>query len=271
MNQERLKSTSKKQGIRTMSDMQIVTGFSLLISGFVQLKCGLATYHWLVIVNLAWLSCLTQLSCLTLLCNHLHNHPVERAIRLLAVGALVILLIVGLSFTGNYHWAFDIDNRDRPTLSDPAICYMCARPGINSAFFSMFYSMILMVFGFASRVINLYDTLSVGVAGRARTFVSGHIRRLLRIVYNWSHASRSPRSLKVTLCYLPLLSVYLTCLVLVDVWDSAIKEVRYCIPDMYRLHPMFSDLTLGRLVNYRLCVWYCPSNRDNISPGKDGP
>jgi hypothetical protein len=35
--------------------------------------------------------------------------------------------------------------------------------------------------------------------------------------------------------------------VLVDVWDSAIKEVRYCIPDMYRLHPMFSDLTLGKV------------------------
>lgn len=227
-----IKNNLEKQCIRAMSDMQIVTGFSLLISGLVQLKCGLATYHWLLIVHLAWLSCLTQLSCLTLLRNHLHDHPTERAIRLLVVGALVILLIVGLSFTGNYHWAFDADNRDHPTLSDPAICHMRARPGINSAFFSMSHSMILIVFGFASRVINLYDTLSVGVIGRARTFVSGHIRRLLRIVYNWSHASRSPRSLKLTLCYLPLLSVYLTCLVLVDMWDSAINEVRYCITDV---------------------------------------
>ncbi|KAJ5797788.1 uncharacterized protein N7503_007084 [Penicillium pulvis] len=93
----------------------------------------------------------------------------------------------------------------------------------------MSHSIILIVFGFASRVINLYDTLSVGVIGRARTFVSGHIRRLLRIVYNWSQASRSPRSLKLTLCYLPLLSVYLTCLVLVDMWDSVTTEVAWLI------------------------------------------
>ncbi|KAJ5538397.1 hypothetical protein N7494_007876, partial [Penicillium frequentans] len=218
--------------IRAMSDIQIVTGFSIMISGFVQLKCGLATYHWLVIVHLAWLSCLTQLSCLTLLRNHLHDHPTERTIRLLVVGALVILLIVGLSFTGNYHWAFNADNIYHPTLSDPAICHMRARPGKNSAFFSMSHSMILIVYVFASRVISLYDTLSVGVIGRARIFLSGHIRKLLRIVYNWSHASRSPRSLKLTLCYLPLLSVYLTCLVLVDMWDSAITEVRYCISDV---------------------------------------
>jgi hypothetical protein len=253
-----------------MSDMQIVTGFSILISGLVQLKCGLATYHWLVIVQLAWLSCLTQLSCLTLLRKHLHDHPTERAIRLLVVGALVILLIVGLSFTGNYHWAFDADNTDHPTLSDPAICYMRARPGINSAFFSMSRSIILIIIGFASRVISLYDTLSVGVIGRARTFVSGHTRRSLRIVYNWSHASGSPRSLKLTLAYLPLLSVYLTCLVLVDMWDSVINEVRYCISDV-SITSHVSDSTLGRLVNCRLYIRYSPSNRDNISTGKDGP
>ncbi|CAG8888215.1 unnamed protein product [Penicillium egyptiacum] len=216
---------SPNSDITGIGDIQIVTGFSILISGFLQLKCGLSTYHWLVIVHLAWLSCLAQLSCLTLLRNHLHDHPTERVLRLLVVGALVILLIVGLSFTGNYHWAFDADNSDHPTLSDPAICYMRARPGINSAFLSMPFSMTLMISGFALRVISLYETLSVGIVRRARTFLIGHIRRLLRIVYNWSHASGSPRSLELMLCYLSLLSVYFTCLVFVDVWDSAIKEV----------------------------------------------
>lgn len=209
-----------------------MTGFSILVSGYIQLRCGLSTYHWLVIVHLAWISCLTQLSCLTLLRNHLHDHPIERILRLLAVGALVVLLIVGLSFTGNYRWAFDADNGDHPTLSDPAVCYMRARPEMNSAFLSMPFSMILVISGFASRVINLYDTRSVGIVGRARTFLAGHVRRLLRIVYNWSHPSGSPQSLKLMLCYLPLLSVYFTCLVLVDVWDSAIKEVRYLIWDV---------------------------------------
>ncbi|KAJ5944258.1 hypothetical protein N7516_004426 [Penicillium verrucosum] len=103
------------------------------------------------------------------------------------------------------------------------------------------YLMILMIFGFASRVINLYDTLSVGIVGRARTFLARPIRKLVHIVYdwtdvndwrnvsNWSGASGSPRSLKLVLCYLPLLSVYFTCLVLVDIWDSAIAEVGWLI------------------------------------------
>ncbi|CAI7584190.1 unnamed protein product [Penicillium discolor] len=225
--------------IRALSDIQIVTGFSILTSGFLQLRCGLSTYHWQVVVQLGWLSCLTQLSCLTLLRNHLHDHPTERVLRLLSVGVLVILLIVGLSFTGNYHWAFDADNDDHPTLSDPAICYMRPHPGINSAFLSMPYLIILTMFGFVSRVINLYNTLSVGVVGRARTFLARPIRRLVHTAYDWSDvndwknvskwsgASGSPRSLKLVLCYLPLLSVYFTCLVLVDVWDAAVTEVTW--------------------------------------------
>ncbi|KAJ5959223.1 uncharacterized protein N7479_006373 [Penicillium vulpinum] len=213
---------------RAMSDIQILTGCSILISGFSQLKCGLATYYWLVIIHLAWISCLTQLSCLTVLRNYLYDHSIERALRLLVVGILVILLIVGLSFTGNYQWAFDADNGDHPTLSDPAVCYMRSRLEMSSAFLSMPLSMILIIFGFGSRVIGLYDTLLSGVV-RVRTLLAAPIRRLLRIVYNWSHASGSPQSLKLTLCYLPLLSIYLTWLVLVDVWDSVIIEVAWLI------------------------------------------
>ncbi|KAI2711961.1 hypothetical protein CBS147332_5597 [Penicillium roqueforti] len=216
--------------IRAMSDMQIMTGFFLLISGYSQLKCGLATYHWLVVVDQAWLSCLVQLSCLTHLRSYFHNRPIERTLRLLAAGVSTIMLIVGLSFTGNYDWAFHADSSDpdHPTISDPAICYMRARPAMNSAFFSMPFSIILIIFGFASRVIILYDTLSVSVV-RARTSLAGHIRGLLRIVYNWSRASRSPRSLKLTLGYLPLLAIYLTGSVFVDVWDSAAIEVVWLI------------------------------------------
>ncbi|CDM37467.1 unnamed protein product [Penicillium roqueforti FM164] len=216
--------------IRAMSDMQIMTGFFLLISGYSQLKCGLATYHWLVVVDQAWLSCLVQLSCLTHLRSYFHNRPIERTLRLLAAGVSTIMLIVGLSFTGNYDWAFNADSSDpdHPTISDPAICYMRARPAMNSAFFSMPFSIILIIFGFASRVINLYGTLSVSVV-RARTSLAGHIRGLLRIVYNWSRASRSPRSLKLTLGYLPLLAIYLTGSVFVDVWDSAAIEVVWLI------------------------------------------
>ncbi|KAJ5421535.1 hypothetical protein N7491_009980, partial [Penicillium cf. griseofulvum] len=235
VNQKWPRITSRKQCIRAFSDMQIVTGFSILISGFLQLRCGLSAYHWLVIVRLAWISCVTQLSCLTVLRNHLRNHPTERALRLLAVGTLVILLTAGFSFTGNYRWAFDAANGDHPTLSDSAICYIRARPEMNWSFISMLFSMIYLIFAFASRVIDLYDTLSVGVVRRARASISRRIRRILRSVYDWGivydrhPVPGMPRSLKLVLCYLPLLAVYFTSWVFVDVWDSAIKEVHWLI------------------------------------------
>lgn len=58
-----------------MSDLQILTGISILISGYAQLECGLSCYHWQVLVYLAWFSSLTHLSCLTLLRNYLCQSP----------------------------------------------------------------------------------------------------------------------------------------------------------------------------------------------------
>ena len=92
-----------------MSDLQIVTGFAVLISGFAQLPCGLSTYYWLLIVQLAWFSSLTHLSCLTLLRHHLYARRTELTWRLLAMGAMALLLIIGLVSTGNYYWTFDTD------------------------------------------------------------------------------------------------------------------------------------------------------------------
>lgn len=84
-----------------MSDLQIVTGLSILTIGLVQLESGLAAYQWLFIVELAWISCLTHLSCLTLLRNHLSRHTSERLWRLIAIGTLTTLVTYGLLSTAN--------------------------------------------------------------------------------------------------------------------------------------------------------------------------
>ncbi|KAK9847314.1 hypothetical protein MYU51_019581 [Penicillium brevicompactum] len=68
--------------ILSMSDVQIITGISIIVSGAAQLKCGISTHQWQVLVYLAWFSSLTHLSCLTLLRNCLHQRPAERIWRL---------------------------------------------------------------------------------------------------------------------------------------------------------------------------------------------
>ena len=86
-----------------MSDLQIITGLSILISGFALLRCGLQTYHWQILVYLAWFSSLTHLSCLTLLRNYLYNHPTERLWRLLGMGLIVVMLVGAILPTASFN------------------------------------------------------------------------------------------------------------------------------------------------------------------------
>ena len=206
-----------------MSDVQIVTGFSILISGFLQLRCGLTTFYWQVIVYLAWFSSLTHLSCLTLLRNHLHNHAAERRLRLFAMGGLATLLVVGLSFTGNYYWEVDA-SIPRPRLEDLAMCYLPYTPRLNLTLWTMVVSTLIIVFAFASRVIKLHRALSIDIFGRARAQLSKQARKILHFVYVRCDIPGSAASLRRALGYRPLLATYLVVRFLLDGWSSLLLE-----------------------------------------------
>ncbi|KAJ5701052.1 hypothetical protein N7488_008600 [Penicillium malachiteum] len=225
-----------------MGDLQLLSGLTILISGFAQLRSGLATYYWIIVVQLAWFSCLTHLCCLTLLRNQLHNNSIERGWRLVAMAILAILDIVGLVFTGDYHWAFcsDCDYRRynqlkesgdagsmTPAPNDYAICFMIVAPSSNGAFASMVVAILLISLGFCTRVAKLYKPLSVGFFGRFRAKFSRGCRELLRRVYIYSGATMSNRksNLRWNLLYLPLLSISLMGRFLLDQWSSLFLEV----------------------------------------------
>src|SRR5580704_14637470 len=106
-----------------MSDLQILSGLSILISGYIQLHCGLSAYHWQVLVYLAWFSSLTHLSCLTFLRARLYERPEERTWRVLAMFSLICMLLGALVPTGGYNWSSDGTNSQSPTPSDFAVCY----------------------------------------------------------------------------------------------------------------------------------------------------
>lgn len=229
------------QCILAMSDLQIVTGFSILISGLVQLENGLAAYQWLFIVELAWFSCLTHLSCLTLLRNHLSHHTSERLWRLFAMGALATLVTYGLFSTANTWFSSGDYNQ-----GIPAICHLGVSPRppdstswssviwssaslhfVNWAFWTNLVSIMLILIGFTSRVIRLYRTLSVNIFGRARLWVSARIRRILRVLFIWSSRDGCRGSLKRSLIYRPLLTLFLTARFIIDGWTSVLCEVSF--------------------------------------------
>jgi hypothetical protein len=176
---------TKTQCILSMSDIQIITSITIIVSGAAQLKCGTSTYQWQVLVYLAWFSSLTHLSCLTLLRNYLHQRPAERIWRLICMFVLVVLLILAFLPTANYRWQYGYSAKSTgcPTPQDYAICYLrpVQRPGpapnymyasvdnghvlSDSSMMAMSISVVLMFVGFVCRVVKLHQSLSGFLAG----------------------------------------------------------------------------------------------------------
>ena len=213
-----------------MSDLQIVTGLSILISGYTQLPQGLSSFHWMVIVDLAWFSSLTHLACLTLLRNHLYNHSMQRIWRLLCMAVLVILLTVALSFTGGYDWTSShrsnyIYKGTAFNVIRPAMCHPSSSTRSSVTYYAMVFSILLVVFGFVARIIRLHKAISVGVWGKSRAKLSIQARRLLSIAFAWSCLGSSHKSLKRTLFYRPLLTTLFVAHLFLDGWSSMFVEV----------------------------------------------
>ncbi|KAH7136175.1 hypothetical protein B0J11DRAFT_179519 [Dendryphion nanum] len=209
-----------KKCVLSMSDLQILTGISILISGFKQLRCGISNYHWSILVYLAWFSSLTHFGCLTFLRNYLFNHPGERAWRLFFMAVIVVMLMVALYPTGQ---ADDFWNP-----SDAVICLYKHSRSENSdptPFINMIISMILLGFGFFIRIVKLFQILSTSASNKIRNPFSKVECWALSRVYNWSSIHQHPTGWKRLLVYRPLLAWALLFRIGIDLYLSMLGEV----------------------------------------------
>jgi hypothetical protein len=90
------------QCVLGLSDLQIGTGFAILIGGYASLSCGLSSYHWQVTVYLAWFSASTHLAAMTFLRSFFHRNSEKRTWRVIAMFLFLTMLMIGISPTGNY-------------------------------------------------------------------------------------------------------------------------------------------------------------------------
>lgn len=93
-----------EKSVLLLSDTQLVTGLAILIAGFSQLSCGISTYHWQIIVYIAWFSSFTFLSAVVFLDNFFHSNKSLRLIRIFLMFALGGLQIAALLPTGSKNW-----------------------------------------------------------------------------------------------------------------------------------------------------------------------
>lgn len=214
-----------------MSDLQILTGMSILISGYLQLKCGISCYHWQMIVGLAWFATITNFGCLSFLRRHLYNHQGERTLRLLGMGCIVTMLIVALVPTANYAWLHSSSGHSN--ASSYAICHFVYGPeeDSNSDIYSVLgrlnaaLSIVLLAVASICRIILLHKYLSRRILGKWRTKASIYARsKLLALWIKWEIQSNT-NVFQRHLLYHPLLACFLTIRILSDLIASMFFEV----------------------------------------------
>ena len=208
-----------------MSDLQIVTGISILVSGYAQLTCGLSAYHWQVVVYLAWFSSLTHLSGLSVLRSYLYKRPGECLWRWIAMAVIIVMLVTAIVPTGNFNW-FGKHQQLQPPPGSYAICfYGHPVPKSSQAYPSTVISTLLLILGFLNRVVRLHKRLSIDLAQCLRSWLSDFAKKYLRRIYAWCDVQTTPHSLSRLLVYRPLLSIFLVCRVSLDMWSSMFLEV----------------------------------------------
>ncbi|KAJ5630335.1 uncharacterized protein N7484_010435, partial [Penicillium longicatenatum] len=241
-----------------MSDFQLVTGFSILISGASQLRCGLTTLYWVFIMELAWLSCFTHLVCLTLLRKYLYHHASERLWRLIAMGTLVVFVVTGLFCELTFYSNYNYDD------SDAAICYI-GLPILGSRFSSdawaVLISALVIMLGFVARVVKLHRPIS-NAFDRTRSWLSLRGRKVLSFIYEQYREDCRPQTLRLSLLYRPLLAAFLTARFLLDTLTSVFCEVAWLcaafswgVSNVVRTFDSLSRETSNSVVESRMSDW----------------
>ncbi|KAJ5178691.1 hypothetical protein N7492_001901 [Penicillium capsulatum] len=228
--------------ILLMGDLQIVTGLAILLSGFAQFECGLAALKWRIILDLSWFSCLTHLSCMTMLRKHLHTHTFQRIWRLIAMGILAAILAAGLLITANPNWLLLNENaKATPTICITG-CYL--EPGPNKSwveslepvpvqswqpsewFWTPVVSASFIVIAFISRIVRLHKTSSL-VARRATEWLDGQMQRFLWALFRVSCTEGHMSGLGRSFLYRPIFGIFMILRFLLDSFPSFAAEVSW--------------------------------------------
>lgn len=212
--------------VLAFSDLQMLTGFAILISGYTQLHTGLAVYHWQIVVDLAWFSSITHLTTLTCLRHYFREHPTPRIVRLMCMGIIAVMLTCALGSTG--YW-----NNWNSSLLDgyPAQCFYhpdseLTKQGYNGVYIAL--AAALLGISYIIRIPQLFESTSKRIKYHVRTRPSKFLKRL--VVDARKRAATAPKRfarLFWTLVSLSVFSIYCLLKGAVELYGSLLWEVGF--------------------------------------------
>jgi hypothetical protein len=201
-----------------------------MISGFSQLHCGISTYHWQRVVNTAWFACVTHLSCLTFLRDHLLHNRITQLWRIPGMVALTTMIIYALTTTSRYDWqSYNYSGMNLVTPFDQAVCYL--NPSFDAQIPDdqvrrqrIVISIVFLGLGMINRIRRLCYTPNF-IVNTIRKTVSDRTRRCLMYCYGQGSADSLTACIAAVLVYRPLLAVFLMVRLLMDGLTSMAFEV----------------------------------------------
>ena len=134
--------------ILALSDQQLVTGFAVLIAGFVS-PCSMSMYHFKIIAALGWFSSTTHLSTLAVLRIYFIEHPRLRNWRVAAMLSVLVFLILAQFVTG----ASTLD------ISLPVYCAFINGAPSSLNFLDPLTQILIIIFliaTYSERIVRLY-------------------------------------------------------------------------------------------------------------------
>ena len=213
----------------TLGDSQVVTGISILVTGYIQLACGLQFYHWLIVVDLAFFSSVTHLTTLTCLRSYLQERPAIRLWRLISMGVIAVLLAVALGSTGYYAagdtWpAQCFLTRNLANLEGPFAAAYWGTYGYNSLYMGIV--LCFLSFSYLSRVVQLFPSTQAFTRNLFRSRPSNSMQRWLVSLRDRATISSMISARKFwLLVHGLLLSVYCLSEAVADLYGSLLWEV----------------------------------------------
>ena len=236
-------SEALQNAVLTFSDLQIVTGISLAVSGYSQVRCQLTVYDAEVIVDLVWFSFITHLATLTSLRRYFRERPALRLWRMICMGITAGMLSYALILTG-YELQFPqaSESSYSDLLAYPAWCFLHIHEVDNAVkaysqagqtgyvtYNSPYMALIMtfLVVSFVTRTIRLFPIASDKIRTIFRTRPSQALKNKLA---RMKHRVRCAKTTSVRrfrrLSYKSLLSIYCLLESTFEVYMSLSWEVR---------------------------------------------
>lgn len=144
--------------VLALSDQQLLTGLAILIAGLCQL-CSISVYHFSVVSDLAWFSSSVHFTTLGILEGYFREEKrrTYRNWRVILMCVMCMLMVATLVMQGHKAWS--------ESWNSPAQCLINDLVGNVSGLpaFWMFFNILLLLYGYTSTILYLYESCSVYV------------------------------------------------------------------------------------------------------------